>query len=261
MATDGLAGRVAVVSGASAGIGAAVARAFARLGAGVVINARRAELLHDLADEINTSCGREACVCLPGDAGQAKTAELMLDRALDHFKRQADLVVVNAGRGLAGSVLTSDIDQWEEMVRINLLGAAHLIRAAGVRMRDEADRNDWPNHARDLVVLGSTVGRHISPFSSMYGSTKFAVNSMAEAARRELGPSGVRVSLIEPGIVQSEFQGVAGYDAESFGALMDEFGPVLEPEDVARTIAFVVSQPAPVHLCDVLIRPTRQGYP
>jgi len=110
-------------------------------------------------------------------------------------------------------------------------------------------------------VLGSNVGRHISPFSSMYGATKFGVNSLAEAARRELGPKGIRVSLIEPGIVESEFQAVAGYDPESFGALMEKFGPVLAPEDVARTIGFIVSQPAGVHVCDVVIRPTKQDYP
>ena len=119
----------------------------------------------------------------------------------------------------------------------------------------------WPGKPRDLIVLGSTVGRHISPFSSLYGSTKFALHSLAEAQRRELGPKGVRVSLVEPGIVRSEFQAVAGYDPAAFGQLMDKFSPVLEPEDVARTIAFVCAQPAGVHVCDVMIRGTRQDYP
>ena len=95
----------------------------------------------------------------------------------------------------------------------------------------------------------------------MYGSTKFGVNSLAEAARRELGPSGIRVSLIEPGIVKSEFQGVAGYDEQKFGELMDKFAPVCVPEDIARTIGFIVTQPAGMHVCDVVIRPTRQDYP
>ena len=95
----------------------------------------------------------------------------------------------------------------------------------------------------------------------MYGATKFGVNSLAEAARRELGPKGIRVSLIEPGIVKSEFQSVAGYDPDSFGDLMEKFSPVLVPEDIARTIGFIVSQPAGMHVCDVVIRPTRQDYP
>lgn len=254
-------GRVAVVTGASAGIGRAVAADLAASGAGVVLNARRADALDALAGEINASCGREAAIVCPGDAAGEETVLAMLDRASDHFGREADLVVVNAGRGLAGSIMTSDPSQWEEMVRVNLLGAARLMREAGARMVDAAKTETWPGSPRDIVVLGSTVGRYISPFSSMYGATKFGVNSLAEAQRRELGPRGVRVTLIEPGIVKTEFQGVAGYDPESFGALMDKFGPVLDPEDVARTITFICAQPAHVHLCDAMIRATRQDYP
>lgn len=114
---------------------------------------------------------------------------------------------------------------------------------------------------RDIILLGSTVGKHISPFSSMYGSTKFAVNSIAEAVRRELAPRGIRVTTISPAIVRSEFQAVAGYDPDKFGAFMDNIGPVLDPADIARTIVFIASQPAHVCINDVVIRPTRQDYP
>ncbi len=256
-----LADRTAVLTGASAGIGRAIAEDLARRGASVVINARREGPLHELAEAVNAEVGREAVVCLAGDAAQLTTIQRLLDRAKDHFGHQADLVVVNAGRGLAGSVMTSDMAQWEDMVTTNLLGAARLMREAGTRMVASAANETWPGKPRDIVVLGSTVGRHISPFSSMYGATKFGVNSLAEAQRRELGPKGVRVSLIEPGIVKSEFQAVAGYDEKSFGDLMEKFSPVLEPDDVARTIAFICAQPAGVHVCDVMIRGTRQDYP
>lgn len=256
-----LQGRIAVVTGGSAGIGRAVAADLARLGAGVVLNARREHQLHTAAEEINGAVGREAVVCLRGDAAEPETVRLLLDRAKDHFGHQADLVVVNAGRGLAGSIMTSDPEQWEEVVATNLLGAARLMREAGTRMAACAAAEGWPGKPRDLIVLGSTVGRHISPFSSLYGSTKFALHSLAEAQRRELGPKGVRVSLVEPGIVRSEFQAVAGYDPAAFGQLMDKFSPVLEPEDVARTMAFICAQPAGVHVCDVMIRGTRQDYP
>ncbi|MFG0304966.1 MAG: SDR family oxidoreductase [Phycisphaerales bacterium JB040] len=259
--SDTLQGRIGLVTGASAGIGEATAEHLCGAGARVVLNARRADRLEELAKRLNDNADQERAVCVAGDAGDPGVIASMLDAAKASFGAEADLVVVNAGRGLAGSVMTSDESQWEEMIRLNVYGAARLMREAGERMVAGAAGERWPGRARDIVVLGSTVGRHISPFSSMYGATKFGVNSLAEAQRRELGPKGVRVSLIEPGIVKSEFQGVAGYDPESFGALMEKFGPVLEPADVARLIVFMTSQPAGVHVNDVVIRPTRQDYP
>lgn len=257
-----LAGRVAVVTGASAGIGRAVVRDLVTGGANVVINARRADRLEALREELHKEFGSDRVVVVAGDAGDADVIDAVLDAAQGSFGSEADLVVVNAGRGLSGSVLSSEVDQWEEMIRTNIQGAALLMRRAAKRMLADIEaRGDWLKHPHDLVVLGSTVGRHISPFSSMYGSTKFAVNSLAEALRREIGPSGVRVSLIEPGIVKSEFQQVAGYDPEAFSKIMDRVGPVLEGEDIARAIRCIVSQPAHVAIGDLVIRSTRQDYP
>ncbi|MFT5424388.1 MAG: NADP-dependent 3-hydroxy acid dehydrogenase YdfG [Phycisphaerales bacterium] len=258
-------GRIAVVTGASAGIGKAIAEHLAQAGACVVLNARRADKLQQLAESINNATGRTAAVPSPGDAADPGVVTQMLDAAADSFGAPVDLAVVNAGRGLAGSIMTSDEAQWEEMVRVNLIGAARLMRYAGERMLAEAESGEesWPETAkpRDIVVLGSNVGRHISPYSSMYGASKFGVNSLAEAQRRELGPKGIRVSLLEPGIVKSEFQGVAGYDPKAFGEIMEKFGPVLDPEDIARTVVFITSQPKHVHLNDIVIRGTRQDYP
>ncbi|MBL4590907.1 MAG: SDR family oxidoreductase [Phycisphaerales bacterium] len=260
-----LEGRIAVITGASAGIGHAIAHHLASLGAAVVLNARRESKLQTLSDEINSQYGqfegKPRAIVAAGDAADESVVESMLQSAAEHFRAEPDLIVVNAGRGLNGSVMTSDIGEWEEMVRTNLIGAALLIRKGGLRLVALQESREWPTKAADLVVLGSTVGRHISPFSSMYGSTKFAVNSLAEAARREIGPKGVRVTLIEPGIVRSEFQEVAGYDEAKFSELMDKYSPVLEPEDIARGIGFVCSQPAGVHFCGLMIRGTRQDYP
>lgn len=260
-----LTGRVAIVTGASAGIGQAVALDLAARGAGVVLNARREARLDELAQRISDQHGlingKTRAVGVAGDASDDATVDAMLGAAQEYFGKAADLIVANAGRGLSGSVMTSDTDQWEELIRTNLLGVAKLIRRSGEQLLKLNESRDWSKHPCDIVVLGSTVGRHISPFSSMYGATKFGVNSLAEAARRELGPKGIRVTLIEPGIVKSEFQSVAGYDPESFGELMEKYSPVLTPEDVARTVGFIVCQPAGVHLCDVVIRPTRQDYP
>ena len=258
-----LQGRVVVVSGASSGIGEAVARDCVARGARVVLNARRVDRLEALAGQLNPSGGEPRVAIAPGDAADEKTVALMLDTARSAFGVDADGVVVNAGRGLAGSVFTSDTSQWETVIRTNLLGAARLMREAAHRMvkTAEARGEGWKSSPQDIVVIGSSVGRHISPFSSMYGSTKFAVHSLAEALRREVAPNGIRVTLIEPAIVKSEFQDAAGYDRSSFGAFMEKIGPVLEPGDVARTIGFVLEQPAWVHMYDIGLRPTRQEYP
>lgn len=260
-----LSSRIALITGASAGIGQATARELATLGARIAVNARREDrliaLVQELADRRDQGPDDDRAIAIAGDASDDGVIAEMLDRPGESFGSPVDLVVINAGRGLAGSVMTSDPEQWDEMIRTNLVGAAKLLRAAGERLSKLQEQRAWPNHAADIVILGSTVGRHISPFSSMYGSTKFAIGSLAEAARRELGPKGVRVSLIEPGIVASEFQGVAGYDPESFGAMMDKFAPVLSPEDIARLIGFIVKQPAGVHLSGTVVRPTRQDYP
>ncbi|USO00105.1 MAG: SDR family oxidoreductase [Phycisphaeraceae bacterium] len=256
-----LGGRIGVVTGASAGIGEAAARELISRGAKLVINARRAERLAALKYELESSHGEGCCTVAAGDCADESVINAMLDQAESAFGKPADLVVVNAGRGLAGSLLTSDTGEWDEMFRTNLVGAAKLMRAAGERMTGDVTPETWTDRAHDIIVLGSVVGRHVSPFSSMYGSTKFAVHSLAEALRREIGPKGVRVTLIEPAVVLSEFQAVAGYTDELVASFGEKFGPVLVPADIARAIGFVASQPPNVHVSDVVLRGTRQDYP
>ncbi|MCE2923986.1 MAG: SDR family oxidoreductase [Phycisphaeraceae bacterium] len=262
-----LQGRVAIVTGASAGIGLSTARHLADAGARLVINARRAEKLSVLAAEIN-STAPNTCVPVAGDCADQATIDQMLNTAKRSFSADADLIIVNAGRGLAGSVVTSDTTQWDEMLRTNILGAATLIRAAGKRMLQAVPENQTGQHgswlsapARDIIVIGSVVGYHVSPFSSMYGSTKFAVHGMVEGVRRELGPKGIRVTIVAPGFVVSEFQSVAGYEDAWFSQVKDKIGPPLAPDDVARVITFIAAQPPAVHISEITVRPTRQDYP
>ena len=275
MTAQGVSGRIAIVTGASSGIGAAVARALVGGGASVVINGRRSARIEQLAEELG---GPSKVVPMAGDAASEGVIDALLDAARDRFgagAREADLVVVNAGRGLRGTVYDSDHRQWEELIQVNLLGVARLMRSATQRMLGpvpavqgpplpaEPPRApaDWPAHARDIVLLGSAAGRQLSPLSAVYGSTKAAASVLAESLRRQIGPRGVRVTLVEPGVVQTEFQQVAGYDSESFGRYADSIAPVLSPEDVARLVLFVVSQPAGMHVSNVVVRPTRQEFP
>jgi NADP-dependent 3-hydroxy acid dehydrogenase YdfG len=251
-----LGGKVAVVTGASSGIGAATARELAGMGAAVVVSARRRERLEEVVREIEGKGGK--AVAVAGDAGKAEDNERLMREAGAFSERvgnggRIDVVVVNAGRGLAGGVMSSEEKEWRALYEVNVLGAADLMRRAGEVMVKQK--------GGDIVVLGSVSGHHISPFSGFYGSTKWAVASMAEAMRREVCASGVRVTTIKPAVVISEFQENAGYTKENFYKGIERFGKVLEPGDVARVIGFVVSQPPHVHVNEVVVRGTGQDYP
>ncbi|HKB59758.1 MAG TPA: SDR family oxidoreductase [Gallionellaceae bacterium] len=247
--------RIAIITGASSGIGEAAARKFVAAGYAVVGNARHADKLHALEQELGAAfCG------VAGDAGDLAVVEGLFEEAEERFGRPADIVVANAGRGLGGPVTGADIARFEEILRLNVTGALALLQQAANRMV-EAQTTGYPKRAADIVVLGSVVGRHISPFSAVYGSTKFAVHALAEGLRREVGPKGVRVTLVEPGIVISGFQDAAGYDDAQVQRFQDNFGPLIYGEDIANTIHFVVSQPPHVHVSDIMVRPTRQDYP
>lgn len=264
MTTKPLDGRIALITGASAGIGEQTARDLASLGARVLVNARRAEKIDALVASITADGGKAFAVA--GDCTTDETIDRMYGECVNQFGREPDLVVVNAGRGLRGSPLNSDPGEWEGIVQLNVVGATRLIRRAALSMQalcppPSDDPKAWLDHPRDIVVIASSVGKNISPFSSMYGSTKFAIASIAEAVRRELAPTGIRVSCVNPAIVRTEFQESANYEMEGFGAFMDTISPVLTASDIARTISFIVSQPA--HMCvnDVMVRPVRQEYP
>lgn len=254
-----LSARTAIITGASSGIGLAVARALAAGGAKLAINARRADLLKSIEEELNQS--QLNAVAVAGDAADREVVEELFLQTEKTFKRKADLIVVNAGRGLAGSLTNAKLEEFDEVVQTNLTAAVLLMRRAAEVLLTDCECDPFPGKARDIVVVGSIAGRHLSPFSSLYGSTKFAVASLAEALRRELAPKGIRVSLVEPAIVMSGFQKIAGYGEEWNQKYASQYGPLLEPADVARLISFMVSQPPHVHLSNAVIRPARQEYP
>jgi len=247
--------RIAIVTGATSGIGKATARKFVAAGFSVIGNGRTADKLARLEKELG-----EHFVGVAGDAADPAVQDGLLSAAHERFGGAADIVVINAGRGLGGAVTTADLAQFEDLLRINVTGALSLMQKAAQAMV-ETQKTRFPQAAADIIVIGSVVGRHISPFSAVYGASKFAVNSLAEALRREIGPKGVRVTLIEPGLVLSGFQVGAGYSDEMVDGLKDKFGPLLVGEDIANAIHFSVSQAPHVHVGDIVIRPTRQDYP
>jgi NADP-dependent 3-hydroxy acid dehydrogenase YdfG len=226
--------RIAAVTGATSGIGEATVRKFVAAGFGVVGNGRNATKMAALEKEIGSAfCG------VVGDAADDTVLEKIFASARDRFGKTVDIVVANAGRGLGGSVKDADLSQFEDVLKINVTGTL----------------------AADIVVIGSVVGRNISPFSAVYGASKFAVHALTEGLRREVAPMGVRVSLVEPGFLLSGFQAGAGYSDEMVQSLIDSFGPPLVGDDVANAIHYIVTQPPHVHISNIVVRPTRQGYP
>jgi NADP-dependent 3-hydroxy acid dehydrogenase YdfG len=247
--------RISIVTGVTSGIGEATARKLVAAGFGVVGNGRRADKLDALEKELGSAfCG------VPGDASANVVLELLFAAAVERFGKQADIVIANAGRGLGGSVKDADLAQFEDVIRINLTGALALMQKAAQKMVD-GQQHVYPKAAADIVVVGSVVGRHVSPFSAVYGATKFAVHSLAEGLRREVGPKGVRVSLVEPGCVLSGFQNGAGYSDEMVQGMKDKFGPLLIGDDIADAILYIVTRPPHVHISEIVVRPTRQDYP
>jgi NADP-dependent 3-hydroxy acid dehydrogenase YdfG len=247
--------RIAIVTGTTSGIGEATMRKFVAAGFGVVGNGRNAEKLARLENEIGPSFCSVA-----GDAADDAVLEKLFAMSEDRFGKEADIVVANAGRGLGGSVKDADLTQFEDLLKINVSGALSLIQKAAQKMVD-VQQKAFPNSAADIVIVGSVVGRHISPFSAVYGASKFAVHALAEGLRREVGPKGVRVSLVEPGAVLSGFQAAAGYSDELVDSFREKFGPLLTGDDIANAVYQIVTQPPHVHISDIVVRPTRQDYP
>lgn len=247
--------RIAIVTGATSGIGEATVRKLIEVGMQVVGNGRTREKLATLEKELGSSfCG------VAGDAGDEKVIDQLFAAAQEHFGGEANLVVINAGRGLGGSVTTSDQSQLDDLLNVNVKGAALLMQKAALKMVKQQEKG-FPKSAADIVIIGSVVGRHISPFSAVYGASKFAVHALAEGLRREVGPKGVRVSLVQPGIVISGFQDVAGYSDELVQGFHDKFGPLPTAADIADAICHVTTLPPHINISDIVVRPTRQEYP
>ncbi|MEM9226495.1 MAG: SDR family oxidoreductase [Verrucomicrobiota bacterium] len=247
--------RIAIITGASNGIGEATARRFVAQGYGVVGNARSADKLAALQEEL----GKLFCAA-PGDASDKATITALFTQAEDAFGSEPDIVVVNAGTGLSGSVKEADLEKFRTIWQLNVEGAALLMQEAAQRMVKK-QAQDFPQKAADIVVLGSVAGNNISLFSAVYGSTKFALHALAEALRRDVGPQGVRVSTIAPGFVRSGFQHAAGYTDEMVDDFIERLGPFLVGDDIADAIAHLVALPAHVNVSEITIRPTRQDYP
>ena len=220
-------GRVFLITGASSGIGEATARHAAAAGYRVVLAARSTEKLESLADEV----GGLAVTC---DVTEWADQEAMVERTLAAYGR-IDVAFANAGFGGKRGFKADTPEFWRAMVLTNVYGVALTIRACMDALVETKGH---------LILTSSLAGRRSLP-GSLYSATKFAVTSMGESARLELNGTGVRVTLIEPGMVDTPF-----FDEPPVG--------MLEADDVARAVMFAVSQPPHVDVNEILVRPTAQ---
>lgn len=250
--------RTAIITGASSGIGRASAVLMAKAGLRLVLNGRNEQKLRAIVEEV----GEDLACAVCGDIRDPEITEACIRACQERWHRMPDVFLASAGRGLPGTLLSSDVRQWDDLIDTNIRGLLYQLKAIAKIMKEQAaDGRDFVSEPMDIIVVGSSIGRNVSPFNSVYGATKFATHGLTEALRRQLGPDGIRVTLIEPGLVRTNFQQAAGYDQEWFGQYAKEVGPILEAEDIARVIVFLLSLPGNVHMDNISIRPTRQSYP
>lgn len=249
-ATGLLRGRTAFISGASSGIGAATARAFAREGAGLILAARRIERLEALAGELREAHGTEPLL-LRLDVRDRRGVDECLG-GLGGRLADIDILVNNAGlaRGLA-PFQEASLDDWEEMIDTNVKGLLYVTRAVvpGMVARGRGD----------VVNVGSIAGHQVYPRGHVYCATKAAVAALSQGLRIDLVGVPVRVTEVAPGLVQTEFSLVRHRgDAERAAKTYSTFR-VLAPEDVAETILFCVTRPPHVTINQVTVMPTEQA--
>ena len=245
-------GTVALVTGASSGIGEATARALAADGAAVAVAARRKERLDALAGAIEAAGGR--ALVIEADVTAREQAFEAVERTVAELGR-LDTVINNAGVMLLGPIVDAPIEEWERMVALNVNGLLYVAHAALPHLLRAAEQD--PRRVADLVNVSSVAGRRAMVDSGVYNATKFAVNAFTESLRQEVTARHVRVSVIEPGAVATELSshlrdGVREQVQSSF-----DFDR-LESDDIADAIAYVVTRARHVAINEVLIRPTEQ---
>jgi len=240
-------GTVALVTGASSGIGEATARALAEQGTRVALVARRKERLDALAGELDGALAIEADVT---DQAQAESAVEQTVRELGRL----DTLVNNAGVMLLGPMLGAPTEEWDRMIRLNVQGLLYCANAALPHLLRAAESE--PRRVADLVNVSSVAGRRAVRNAGVYNATKFAVGALSESLRQEVTARHVRVSLVEPGAVATELRD--HLRPEVADVMPAPAFEVLESEDIADAIAYVVTRPRRAAVNEILIRPTEQ---
>jgi NADP-dependent 3-hydroxy acid dehydrogenase YdfG len=249
--TRPLDGTVALVTGASSGIGAAAGAALAAQGASVALAARRKDRLEALAADIRGQGG--TALVIEADITDEQQATGAVERTVAELGR-LDTLINNAGVMLLGPAAQAPLSEWQRMVDLNVLGLLYCAHAATPHLLHAAD-ND-PRHVADMVNISSVAGRAARLGSSVYNLTKFGVGAFSESMRQEFAKRYLRVSLVEPGATATE---LASHNRpEVLESLRGQFGQRMTAEDIADAITYIITRPRHVAVNEILIRPTEQ---
>jgi NADP-dependent 3-hydroxy acid dehydrogenase YdfG len=250
MASEELSGRVVAITGASSGIGEATALACASRGAAVALAARRADRIEALAARIEAEGGR--AVALETDVVDEASARAFVSGAHERLG-SLDVLVNNAGVMLLGPVEAADTEHWRRMIEVNCLGLLYCTHAALPLMREGGGGH--------IVNVSSVAGRRAALGAAVYNMTKFGVTGFSEALRQETLHMGVRVTIIEPGYVETELQAHnAGNPVvmQAMEQMREQIAEPLQASDIADAIVYAITRPQHVSINEVLVRPTMQ---
>jgi NADP-dependent 3-hydroxy acid dehydrogenase YdfG len=247
-------GTVALVTGASSGIGEATAIALASEGAAVAIAARRMDRLASLSTRIRDDGGN--ALPIEADVTSAERAAGAVERAVSELGR-LDILINNAGMMLLGPVAGAPLEEWQQMLDVNVAGLLYCAHAAVPHLLNAA--NDGPRRVADLLNISSVAGRVVRRGSAVYNLTKHGIGAFSESLRQELARQHVRVSLVEPGAVATELRSHNRPEVqEQIGRRFDDI-EILKAGDIADAILYVVTRPRHVAINELLVRPSEQA--
>jgi len=247
-------GTVALVTGASSGIGEATALLLAEEGAAVALAARRTDRLAGLAEKIRDGGG--TALVIEADVSDEAQARAAVARTVDELGR-LDTLVNNAGVMLLGPIADAPVEEWQRMVHVNLLGLLYCAQAALPHLVSAAGTS--PRRVADMINVSSVAGRVARSGSGVYNATKFGVGAFSEALRQELAGMHVRVSVVEPGSVDTELRThnpdvIQQHIVAALGDIER-----LQSQDIADTVGYIVTRPRHVAVAELLVRPTEQA--
>jgi NADP-dependent 3-hydroxy acid dehydrogenase YdfG len=244
-ATD-LRGKVAIVTGASSGIGEAIAEELVKRGARVALFARRENRLQALAQRL-AGKGSEEPLIVPGDVSKPEDVQKLVNQTVQRWGK-IDIVIANAGFGYRAPIVDGDVERWKQLLDTNVYGLLLTLKYGVEKLLKQGSGH--------VVVTSSIAGRSVTAGGAVYSGSKFAVEAIAEALREEVGQQGVRVTTIEPGAVATEFAAVAGYPPGTIEAIK-QLEP-LQAQEIARVVIQALEQPGNVDIAELTVYPTKQ---